>query len=270
LEAEQTECSVLRSMEGPSLFLAAEQLQPFTGKKILRVEGNTTIGKERLKSEKVIEIFSWGKHLVFQFEHFALKVHFLLYGSFEALVNKVQVTGDYKRTRTPRLVLAFRNGEIRMFNCSVKFIEDPNFKASYYFKSDTMSPEWDEKLALKKIKEFPEEEIGDVLLDQDIFAGVGNIIKNEILFLTRINPKKKISSITAKKRKEIINQAQSFSYQFYEWRKIFQLKKHLVIYRKSVCPICETKVVREKTGKSQRWSFYCPKHQPLSRPKKKI
>jgi endonuclease-8 len=257
-------------MEGPSLYLAAEQLQPFTGKKILRVEGNTTIGKERLKFEKVKEIFSWGKHLIFQFEDFALKVHFLLYGSFEALVNKVQVTGDYKRTRTPRLVLTFRNGQIKMFNCSVKFIEDADFKASYDFRADTMSSEWDEKLALKKIKEFPKEEIADVLLDQDIFAGVGNIIKNEILFLTKTNPKKKVKVIDVKKRKEIIKEAQSFSHQFYEWRKIFQLKKHLVIYRKSVCPLCGTKVVREKTGKRQRWSFYCPKHQPLSRPKKKV
>ena len=164
-------------MEGPSLFLAAEQLQPFAGKKVLRVDGNTTIGKDRLKSEKVKEIFSWGKHLIFQFDDFALKVHFLLYGSFEALVNKVQVTGDYKRTRTPRLVLVFRNGEIRMFNCSVKFIEDKNFKASYDFRADTMSEVWDEKLALKKVNLFPKEEIADVLLDQDIFAGVGNIIR---------------------------------------------------------------------------------------------
>jgi len=254
-------------MEGPSLFLAAEQLQPFSGKKILRVEGNTTIGKERLKSEKVKEIFSWGKHLIFQFEDFALKVHFLLYGSFEASVNKIQVTGDYRRTRTPRLVLAFRNGEIRMFNCSVKYVEDKNFKATYDFSSDTMSPGWDGKQALKKISAFPDEEIGDVLLDQDIFAGVGNIIKNEILFIAKVNPKKKIKSISLKKRRDIIKEAFSFSHQFYQWRKIFQLKKHLVIYRKSVCPICNTKVIREKTGKRQRWSFYCPKHQ-LLRPKK--
>ena len=257
-------------MEGPSLFLAAEQLQPFVDNKVLRVEGNTTIGKERLKSEIVKEIFSWGKHLIFQFDNFALKVHFLLYGSFEALVKGVQVTGDYKRTKAPRLFLAFRNGEIRMFNCSVKFIEDSHFRNSYDFRTDIMSREWDSMLALTKLKAFPKEEIGDVLLDQDIFAGVGNIIKNEILFLTRTNPKRKTGSITIKKRREIIEEARTFSLLFYQWRKIFQLKKHLVIYRKSTCPLCATKIIREKTGKRQRWSFYCPKHQPLLRPKKKV
>lgn len=257
-------------MEGPSLFLAAEQLQPFSGKKILRVSGNSKIGIERLKGQKVLEIFSWGKHLILQFDDFALKTHFLLYGSFEADVNKVTVTGDYRRTKTPRLVLSFRNGEIRMFNCSVKFIENKNFKTSYDFRSDIMSSQWSNDLALKKIREFPDEEIGDVLLDQDIFGGVGNIIKNEVLFLCKINPKKTIRAITNPKRKQIIGTSQAFSRQFYEWRKIFQLKKHLLIYRKSTCPVCGSKVIREKTGKRKRWSFYCPKHQPLPKERKPI
>lgn len=36
-------------MEGPSLRLAAEQLAPFKNRKILLVEGNSRIGKEKLK-----------------------------------------------------------------------------------------------------------------------------------------------------------------------------------------------------------------------------
>ena len=59
-------------MEGPSLYLAAEWLSPFVGKVILGVEGNTRIGKEKLKEKKIIDIFSWGKHLVFQFDNFAI------------------------------------------------------------------------------------------------------------------------------------------------------------------------------------------------------
>ncbi len=35
-------------MEGPSLFLAAEQLAPFKNQRILRVSGNTKIDKDRL------------------------------------------------------------------------------------------------------------------------------------------------------------------------------------------------------------------------------
>ncbi len=73
-------------MEGPSLFLAAEQLKPFIKKKILSVTGNTKIGKEILLNKKIIDIFSWGKHLVIQFDNFALRIHFMLFGSFEAII----------------------------------------------------------------------------------------------------------------------------------------------------------------------------------------
>ena len=69
-------------MEGPSLVLAKEQLRPFKGKTVLAVSGNTKIGKERFVGQKVRDIFSWGKHLVFQFDGVALRFHFMLFGTF--------------------------------------------------------------------------------------------------------------------------------------------------------------------------------------------
>lgn len=69
-------------MEGPSLFLAKQQLKPFINKIILEVSGNTKIGKERLLNLKVKDIFSWGKHLVFQFEDFGIRVHFFVVWNF--------------------------------------------------------------------------------------------------------------------------------------------------------------------------------------------
>src|SRR5918999_2056840 len=175
-------------MEGPSLHLAAEQLQPFAGRRITRVSGNSKIGIERLAGLEVKEIFAWGKHLVFQFDTFALRVHFMLWGTFAATVKGQSVTGDYRRTGPPRLVLEFRNGEITIWAASVKFVEDPNAKAAYDFSADVMSDQWDARAALAKLRTFPRAEIADVLLDQAIFAGVGNIIKNEVLFRTRVSP----------------------------------------------------------------------------------
>ncbi len=56
-----------------------------------------------------------------------------------------------------------------------------------------------ENAALGKMALHAEEEIGDVLLEQEIFSGVGNIIKNEVLFLAKINPKKSVRSLTKKR-----------------------------------------------------------------------
>jgi endonuclease VIII len=245
-------------MEGPSLKLAKEQLRPFNGKKVLKVSGNTKIGKERLENLVVKDIFSWGKHLVFQFEPFALRVHFMLFGTFEAVVENVHVTGDYKRTYVPRLELGFENGTISMFNCSLKFIEEKNAKKLYDFSVDIMSRKWDPEKAYKSVKNRKNEEIADVLLDQTIFSGVGNIIKNEVLSMTKVNPYTLVEKLTPKKIKEIIKVTYSYSEQFYKWRKKFVLRKHYTIYHKGACPHCGEKVTREKTGKRQRWSYYCP------------
>jgi hypothetical protein len=51
-------------MEGPSLYLAANQLKPFKGKTVLSVSGNSKIEKERMLQKKVKNIFAWGKHLI--------------------------------------------------------------------------------------------------------------------------------------------------------------------------------------------------------------
>ena len=250
-------------MEGPSLYLAAEQLIAFKGKTIRVVSGNTKIGKERLLNREVLDIYAWGKHLVFQFDNLAMRVHFLLFGTFEAEVDGESVTGDYKRSREPRLKLEFSNGTVSLFNCSIKLYETADLKSTYNFSIDIMSPAWDSTQALKTLKSFPDEEIADVLLDQTVFAGVGNIIKNEVLSLVKVNPKTKVRDIPLAKLKKLITVTCEFSLQFYAWRKVFVLRKHLKIHRRKYCPHCGTQVIREKTGKRQRWSYSCPVCQPL-------
>jgi len=249
-------------LEGPSLYLASEWLAPFVGKTISRVEGNTKIGKEKLDGKMVVDIFSWGKHLIFQFDDFALRVHFLLYGSFEATFEDKKVTGDYPKKRiNPRLALFFDEDEIIFYSCSLKYLETPNARNLYDFSTDIMSSQWNPKKAFKAVKNHPEDEIGDVLLDQAIFSGVGNIIKNEVLFLVKKKPTTIIKDMSNAFLQKVIKTAQTFSHQFYEWRKQFILKKNYRIYRKSLCPICGEKVCRKKTGRRERISFFCPKCQ---------
>jgi endonuclease VIII len=245
-------------MEGPSLYLAARQLRPFRGKTVLSVSGNSRIEKERMLGKKVKNIFSWGKHLIIQFDEFALRTHFLLFGTFEATLDHSTLTGDYQRSYTPRLQLDFEDGTIKLFNCSVKFLETRNAKAGYDFRIDIMSPKWEADKAFEAVSAKPGAEIADVLLDQETFAGVGNIIKNEVLWRVRIHPETEVKDIPASALKKLIAETKKFSLLFYKWRKVFSLRKHLDIYQKSTCPRCGAKVQREKTGKRHRISHFCP------------
>ena len=250
-------------MEGPSLHLAAEQLQPFAGRRIRSVSGNSKIGIERLRGLKVNDIFAWGKHLVFQFDAFALRVHFMLWGTFAATVRGASVTGDYRRSGPPRLVMNFPNGEITIWAASVKYVEDAHARDAYDFSADIMADEWNGRAALAKVRTFPRAEIADVLLDQAIFAGVGNIIKNEVLFRTRVSPFAKVRSISAAKLRAIVADARTFSFRFLELRRVFQLRKNLEVYRRSTCPRCGGKIERRVHGQRARRSFFCPKCQDV-------
>ena len=250
-------------MEGPSLFLASEQLQPFAGRRIQLVSGNSKIGIERLAGLRVKEIFAWGKHLVLQFDTFALRVHFMLWGTFAATVRGRSVTGDYRRSGPPRLVLEFPNGEITIWAASIRFVEDADAKAAYDFAADVMSDDWDARAALAKVRTFPRAEIADVLLDQAIFAGVGNIIKNEVLFRTHVSPFAKVADISDRKLRAIVADARAFSFRFLDLRRVFSLRKNLEVYRRSVCPRCGGKIERRVHGQRARRSFFCRKCQSV-------
>jgi endonuclease-8 len=245
-------------MEGPSLFLAQEQLKPFKKKTVESVAGNTSLDVSRLPHLVVKDIFSWGKHLVFQFDDFAIRIHFMLFGTYEAQVEGTWVTGDYRKAKVPRLSFTFENGQINMYNCSVKFIESSAAKKEYDFTIDVMSRKWDKVKVCALVKQFPEAEIGDVLLDQNIFAGVGNIIRNEVLSLQKLAPQHRVKDIDNAKLRALVEETHAYAHQFYRWRKKFVLRKHYRIYQKGVCPYCGNKIIRAKTGSRQRWSYWCP------------
>jgi endonuclease-8 len=244
-------------VEGPSIHLAAAQLRPFAGRRVLAVAGNSRIGIDRLRRVVVRDIFAWGKHLVFQFDGFALRVHFLLWGTFAATVEGVSVTGDYRRSGPPRLVMAFANGEITIWSASLKYIEDADARRGYDFSVDVLSDAWDPDAALARLRRHPRAQIADVLLDQTIFAGVGNIIKNEVLFRTRTSPFTRVGRLSETRRRAIVAEARAFSFRFLELRRAFALRKNLEVYGRSVCPSCGGKVARRTHGIRGRRSFFC-------------
>lgn len=235
-------------MEGPSLVILTEELKLFLNKKILAVSGNSTKDITRLEGKTIKEIKSWGKHLIIQFDKFAIRIHFLLFGSYRI--------NDIKENRSPRLSLVFKSGELNLYSCSVNFMEE-DLNEIYDWKIDVMSDSFDPSYVLKKIKKLPDSMVCDILMNQDIFAGVGNIIKNEVLFNLHLHPETLIENLNTNQLKKLIKEAHDYSFRFYEWKKVYELRKHWMIYKKRKCPRCEIPVISRKTGKGDRRSYYC-------------
>jgi endonuclease VIII len=241
--------------EGPSILLVREALQPFIGKKVLSVKGNSKIEKSRLKNQKIIDIRSWGKHLLICFEGFTLRIHFLMFGTY--LVNK--------RKSTPlRLSLCFKKDELNFYTCSIQIIGEP-LGEIYDFSADVLNDLWSSKKASFKLRSMPEMNVSDALLDQQIFSGVGNIIKNEVLFRIRVHPKSIVGKLPPKLKSALIREARNYSLDFLKWKRKFELKKHWLIYTKKICPRDYAPVYKEHIGETRRRTFYCEKCQVLYR-----
>lgn len=239
--------------EGPSLVIAKEQMLSFIGKKVIKVEGNSKLDIQRMQNVILKDIKTWGKHLLLCFEGFTFRIHFLLFGTY--LVN------DNKSTPI-RLGLHFDNGYINFYSASIKILEG-NLDQHYDWSVDVMNDKWNEEAALQKLYQHPEALICDALLEQDIFAGVGNIIKNEILYRLRIHQESVVRAIPKVQLQEVVAQARIYSFEFYEWKKQYVLKKHWLAHTKTTCQRCNVPIVRKITGKKKRRSFFCTSCQEL-------
>jgi endonuclease-8 len=242
--------------EGPSIVILKELIRELhlEGSLILDIKGNTSIEKERMINKMVISFKSWGKHFLICFEGFTLKIHFLMFGTY--LINAEK--------ETPlRLGLKFENDELNFYTCSLKFIEG-NIDDEYDWEGDVLSDQWNPRKAESKLREKADALVCDVLLDQDIFAGVGNIIKNEVLYRIGVHPLSIVKDLPANKLEELIKEARVYSFDFLRWKKEYTLKKHWLINTKSTCPLGHH-VNRDYLGKTKRRSFFCSECQILYR-----
>jgi len=242
-----------RMPEGPSIIILKELVQEFKGKKVIEVVGNSKQDIQRMANEKIIDFKSWGKNFLICFKGFTVRIHFMLFGSY--------TINDRKET-PPRLRLIFKDGEISFYTCSAQFIEG-DLNEIYDWTSDVLNDNWNAEKAYDKLLTIPKTLVCDALLDQNIFAGVGNIIKNEVLFRTRIHPQSEVGALPKQKLNELIYEARNYSFDFLEWKKKFELRKHWLAHTKTICPRCNIPLIKKHLGKTNRRSFFCNNCQTL-------
>jgi endonuclease-8 len=239
--------------EGPSIVILKESLTAFKGKKITEVNGNSNINLQRLQNLKIKDFKSWGKHFLICFDDFFLRIHLMMFGTYR--INE-------RKNTEPRLSMKFKNGEVNFYTCNIKLIEG-SAEDQYDWETDVMAHEWNPKKVEKKIKALKKSNVCNVLLDQEVFSGVGNIIKNEVLFRIKVHPDSDVAALTAKKLKELVKEAHNYSWDFYHWKKTFELKKHWLIYKQKECTRCKIKTTTAWLGKNKRLTCYCNNCQVL-------
>ncbi len=119
----------------------------------------------------------------------------------------------------------------------------------------------------------------DVLLDQSVIAGLGNIYADEVNFAARIHPRRLVRSLSEEELRAIYGaikrilrfavQKRGTTFRHFRDGRGAQggMRAYLKVYGRSgqPCVRCKTLIVREKLG--SRSAHYCPRCQTLTKPK---
>ncbi len=135
---------------------------------------------------------------------------------------------------------------------------------------DFIGEEFDFDEALRRIREKPDEEIANVLLNQRVVSGIGNEYKSELLFMTRISPFAKVASLTEEQLMEVLRISRKVMVANVTKRSgaritTFSLnpseKQYVYGRGGKPCRRCGTSVQYAKQGKDARGTYWCPKCQ---------
>jgi len=127
--------------------------------------------------------------------------------------------------------------------------------------------------------ENPEAEIGVVLLNQRVVAGLGNVYKSEVAFAAEVNPFRAMQTITPREMEKIVEVAQRYmkanvadgssaGIVTYSGNRrtthAMNREERLWVYRRlgQECRRCGTAVMMRKQGVQARSTYWCPVCQP--------
>ncbi|MBC7933928.1 MAG: hypothetical protein H7Y86_01020 [Rhizobacter sp.] len=192
--------------EGPSILHLKDELKSFKGRIVKRAGGYGPMPTAWIKGKKLINIESWGKHLLLIFTNGVVKVHLGLFG--DVLINE-------RKKVNRSFFLEFVKGEINGYVVTASKLKK-TVEELYDWRTDILSRKFDRAWVKKLIKEKTGETIDDILMDQDIFSGVGNKIRNEALYRAAIHPQSVIGKIPAAKITKLINEVINYATIFYK------------------------------------------------------
>ena len=255
-------------MEGPQIHLYARTLFPrVLGHTLTAAEGERADRVAHLVGSKLEEVVPLGKRLWLRFGGFPeerLTLHCLMFGD-------VRLNRDREKRLTLRMWFEGPEGEARgernridLYLGAAKVVPAGEL-AKVPATRDLMHPDADPAATLAELVGLsPERTVGDALLDQEWFPGLGNVIRIEALFEAGVHPDRSLVSLTAAERDAIAAGVRRVADEFYAAVAARGDHAHPVrrVHRGKVCPVCGADLEKEKLGENARTAWWCPTCQP--------
>lgn len=210
---------------------------------------------ERLRGARMTEAEARGKHLLVHFEgELVLHSHLGMRGSW-----RVVSPGEGARDRRAWVVLSVQDGDAVELEGSHLDLRterevrsDPRLRA---LGPDVLAVEFDAPTGVAALRRTEQSrEVGEVLVDQRVLAGIGNVYKSEGCWSARIDPWQRLSDLSDEElRRLVIETAALMRYGLETGR------TPRSIYRRAgqACPRCGERIRSRGQGDANRTTYWC-------------
>ncbi|XP_078601965.1 endonuclease 8-like 3 isoform X2 [Branchiostoma floridae x Branchiostoma japonicum] len=176
----------------------------------------------------------------------------------------VQIKGHrnkaFQKTSEPVLTLTLTVDTVSFHDCTVQIRSSSDCHDKYLqFQSlDICSTHFSLSQATRTVSCHGDRMLCDVLLDQSVLPGVGNIIKNEALFDSGLQPSLKVLQLKEEHVKHLVKMTRDFSMLFYKCRKEGRaLSRHCKVYNRQWCGQCQGRITVCRMGENGRMTYFC-------------
>ena len=244
--------------EGDSLHRIARQLQVLVGERVEAESPNPrgqVTGVARAVDRRRLEtVEAVGKNIVLRFEgDVVVRSHLRMNGRW-----RVQRRGETRRAGSPWLVLRGGEWEATQWNGPMLALDTtavrklgPDLLASH---TDIVV------VVVDRLRRIDQSRLlGDVLVDQRVVAGIGNMWLAEMLWHARVSPWTRLGGVTDTQLQRALEWARAAMHASVGGR-----RPRRAVYRRAGrgCPRCGEPIRSGGLGDANRTAYWCPRCQP--------
>ena len=274
-----------RMPEGDSIFRVARMLHDaLAGQRVVRftsaLPALTRIDEDRPLAGRTIDsVSARGKHLLMTFSgDLVLHTHLRMNGAWHLY----RLGERWRRPfRDMRIVVATIDSEAVGFNTPVAEFLNARQLARHeglrQLGPDPLDPAFDAQLAVERAAAHPHEAICDLLLNQRVVAGIGNVLKSEALFVARVYPFTRTEALSCASLHRVMSAAREvIRMSVIEASAVGTVgggrrtlrsldpRVRVWVYGRGgkPCRQCGASIASRKTGLDARITYWCPRCQP--------
>jgi len=270
--------------EGDTIFRAARTLhRALTGRVVTRFESVypalTRVDVDRSVTGRTIEaVSSRGKHLLVAFSGgLVLRTHMRMNGSWHIYKRGEAWRRPARDMRVlietdPYVAVGFSIPDAEFLTAR----EMARHRPLQSLGPDLAQPELDRAEFLRRVRQHDAEPIEDVLLNQRVVAGIGNVLKSETLFVARVHPATRTSLLDDPALERVLDAAlrlmkmnvlESEALPLVPGRRTtgaLDPAAKLYVYGRAgnACRRCGTRIEISRQTTDARLTYWCPRCQP--------